>query len=289
MNIESRQQNGGSAPPEKASPQSGDFAMYYDEALTEITPYNATGEYFSRAKSRIDYTYGLFEDAVPNSSILDIGASPFYLLYRALEGGAKNCEGIFFSHDEHPIKDATKIYCQYGSIGLAHSNAEEDRLPFEDNSFDIVTACEILEHFDNFPSLLLREIGRILRPGGILCLTVPNVASATNIAKLILQKNIYSPYRPDSSGRHKHEYTYSQLKDLVKYMGFDLLRSGFLPFSTGRHAAVKSLYRGIHAIPMLKRYSPVLYVVARQPDPKPGIDANPPPQSIYRDALSIEV
>ncbi len=48
-------------------------------------------------------------------------------------------------------------------------------LPFEPNSFDAVVCIEVLEHlFD--PAVALREITRILKPGGLFVATVPNVA-----------------------------------------------------------------------------------------------------------------
>lgn len=46
-------------------------------------------------------------------------------------------------------------------------------LPFEDESFDVVVAGEVLEHV-RFPDLLLSEVGRVLTPGGTLVGSVPN-------------------------------------------------------------------------------------------------------------------
>jgi SAM-dependent methyltransferase len=51
-----------------------------------------------------------------------------------------------------------------------------ERLPFEASSFDGVVSIETIEHLEN-PWFFLRELSRILRPGGFLILSTPNVSS----------------------------------------------------------------------------------------------------------------
>ena len=51
------------------------------------------------------------------------------------------------------------------------------RLPFEDNSMDLVYACHILEHIHYLPELK-REFVRILKPGGAIFVVVPHYLSA---------------------------------------------------------------------------------------------------------------
>ena len=48
------------------------------------------------------------------------------------------------------------------------------RLPFDDNEFDAVLCFETVEHFPR-PEELVTELGRVIRPGGIMILSTPNV------------------------------------------------------------------------------------------------------------------
>jgi len=57
------------------------------------------------------------------------------------------------------------------NINLQLGNAEE--LKFEDESFNLIIACAVIEHVDN-PSKMLSECRRVLKKGGILILTSPN-------------------------------------------------------------------------------------------------------------------
>lgn len=48
-----------------------------------------------------------------------------------------------------------------------------NHLPFADNNFDIVTSVEVYEHVDK-PQVMLKEIKRVLKPGGILLISTAN-------------------------------------------------------------------------------------------------------------------
>jgi hypothetical protein len=87
-----------------------DFELFFDEALSQLTPYHARNNYVTKARDRIDRTFDLIKAEVPGRSILDVGASPFYLLYRAAQLGARECHGVYFAYDAHPLKEADRIY-----------------------------------------------------------------------------------------------------------------------------------------------------------------------------------
>lgn len=57
-------------------------------------------------------------------------------------------------------------------LGLSVVNASLTELPFDDNTFDLICAFDVIEHIED-DLLALREIRRCLRPGGKVLLTVP--------------------------------------------------------------------------------------------------------------------
>lgn len=70
-----------------------------------------------------------------------------------------------------------------------HSCVKADmnsRLPFPDEQFDAIGCIEGIEHIEN-PHLLVREANRLLRPGGMLYITTPNVLSIRSRLSYLLR------------------------------------------------------------------------------------------------------
>jgi SAM-dependent methyltransferase len=113
---------------------------------------------------------------------------------------------------------------------IDHFDAERDPFPYPDEHFDLVVAGEIIEHMSHDPMHLLLESRRVLREGGALLITTPNVSSITSVAKTLDghdNPQIFFLYeRPDANGTseigHVREYTAHELGEIVKAAGFEV-------------------------------------------------------------------
>lgn len=54
------------------------------------------------------------------------------------------------------------------------ANLNNEPLPYPDATFDVVTATEVIEHLEDFRRVV-REIHRVLKPGGVCILSTPNI------------------------------------------------------------------------------------------------------------------
>lgn len=83
------------------------------------------------------------------------------------------------------------------------ANLNIDPLPYADASFDLVTCTEVIEHLEHYRAAL-REMARVLRPGGVLVVTTPNVLNLRSRIRYLLFGfyNMFGPLRLDDDRHH---------------------------------------------------------------------------------------
>ncbi len=101
-------------------------------------------------------------------------------------------------------------------------DAEADAFPYEESQFDAVVCSEVLEHLRHDPLHMLSEINRVLRPGGLLVLTTPNIASHAALYRLLSGKHpqMWSQYYGAAGDRHNREYAPKEVERMLAEAGF---------------------------------------------------------------------
>jgi SAM-dependent methyltransferase len=166
--------------------------------------------------------------AAPNNEALELGANPYFITlmlmrfrgYRMTlanyfgEGARTGSQGI--------QRVSSAKYGESYDFTFDYFNAETDPFPYPDSKFDLVLYCEILEHLVGDPTRVLCEIHRVLKPGGSLLLTTPNVLNWHNLLRLATGRNIYDLYSGYGIyGRHNREYTPAEVMSLLDACGFE--------------------------------------------------------------------
>ena len=101
-------------------------------------------------------------------------------------------------------------------------------LPFPDGEFDLVLFMDVIEHLATPLKRVLREISRVLTPGGYLILETPNTASLINRVKAVFGKSVYAAnldywFNADQFFGHIREYTATELKWMLNQCGFECI------------------------------------------------------------------
>lgn len=160
------------------------------------------------------------------AKLLELGGNPYFisLLLKKFHRYDLSMANYFGSAEPRPEAEQTIHSEQYGethTFRYAHFNVEYDDFPYEDASFDGVLFCEILEHLTVNPTHTLNEIHRVLKPGGFVLVTTPNMLRWDHIWQLARGHNINDPYSGYGVyGRHNREYAPQEVIRLLQDCGF---------------------------------------------------------------------
>ena len=167
--------------PNSSVPAVSDVGDFYDKAgqfLQTLSGDNTHVGYweddsdlssFPEAQDKLTDLLGAKLDLHPGQRLLDVGCGLGRPALRLAEHLDVDVTGIAVSPWQ--IGQATRGAEQHGGAGQATFQlADAMSLPFDDDSFDAALALEVLIHVPDVP-LALREISRVLRPGGRLVMS----------------------------------------------------------------------------------------------------------------------
>lgn len=147
--------------------------------------------------------------------MLDIGCGTGANLEMLSEFGA--AEGV-------DVSTAALSFCRTRGLNQVKQGMAES-LPYDNNSFDLVTGLDVVEHLDD-DLKGLTEMWRVLRPDGRALIFVPAFMFLWGVQ--------------DDISNHRRRYTLAGIKDVLKRAGFEVERATyanitfFLPILTGR-------------------------------------------------------
>jgi glycosyltransferase involved in cell wall biosynthesis len=222
--------------PEKNLEQSVPAVEVPIEYIAEWTPSeNGSREYVKTHETRLEKTLAITPPGTESDRILEMGA--YLQITPALHTklGYGEVRGCYYGPaGESKHRTVTSETGETFSCEIDLFNAETDPFPYPAGHFKTVLCCELLEHLPTDPMYMMVEINRILKPGGSLVLTTPNIASARSIAGVLqgFHPQLFSTYmRPkegETDARHHREYTPSEIRQLLENSGFEvtLLETG---------------------------------------------------------------
>jgi len=188
--------------------------------------------YLETHKTRLEKTLEIIPPGGPGDRILEMGA--YLQITPALDsklgyGEVRGCYYGKLGRVDHRVVTSTEgesFECE-----IDHFDAEKDPFPYPDGHFSTVLCCELIEHLFEDPMHLMCEVNRILKPGGHLVLTTPNVAALRGISAILqgYHPGFFHAYiRPAESGevdaRHNREYTPREIHRLLENSGFEVAR-----------------------------------------------------------------
>ena len=192
-------------------------------------------EYVEAHTTRLEKTLAITPPGGPQDRILEMGAYLHITPALKTRLGYGEVRGCYYGpagRVDH--RAVTSVHGDSFECDIDLFDAEKDQFPYSDGYFSTVLCCELLEHLTADPMHMMTEINRVLKIGGHLVLTTPNIASLRAVAAILqgFHPMLFPAYiRPrdgETDARHNREYTARETQSLLENSGFEvtLLETG---------------------------------------------------------------
>ncbi len=134
--------------------------------------------------------------------------------------------------------DVAERYFKYKDFGIKWVHCDLSKhLNFPDNTFDYVLFLEVIEHLEN-PFAVVREISRVLKPGGSLYISTPNILNIGSRFRFLFEgcfdffrepvldySKVYEELYPGNlQNMHLIPWRYHELEYMLDRCGLDVTK-----------------------------------------------------------------
>lgn len=177
------------------------------------------------ARRRAAIANRLIPQSARSGCILDVGCGSYpYFLSRTAFANKFGIDQVIASDDNDASPSLDGVQLQHFNIAL------QDRIPFEDTTFHVVTMLAVFEHIPKDRLvILLNEIERVLKPGGQYILTTP-AGWADPILRLLTKIGMVSKVEIDE---HQDCYNHKKIRAILDSTKFNGKPLSFGSFELG--------------------------------------------------------
>jgi ubiquinone/menaquinone biosynthesis C-methylase UbiE len=144
------------------------------------------------------------------------------------------------------------------NVDVSFFNLKKWKIPFEDEQFDAVIACETFEHLNFNPLPVLCDVNRVIKKGGYLYVAMPNQSSWQRRVQQLRGKSVHNPVSDfvaqlnKNAGMlnslHWREYTMGETKEMLNYCGFEISRAYYINLSSDMLIGANFIKTGINRL-----------------------------------------
>lgn len=98
-------------------------------------------------------------------------------------------------------------------VRFCRADLDREPIPLETGTVDVGVALEVIEHLEN-PRALVRELARIVRPGGWVVVSTPNQLSALSVASLAITGQ-FAAFRDGAYPAHRTALVETDLRRIM--------------------------------------------------------------------------
>ena len=155
--------------------------------------------------------------------VLDVGCGAGVFGFTLKQRGTPEVHGIEL--DEAAGRQARELL-----DGVVVGDVETMELPFDDGYFNCIVFADLLEHLYD-PTAVLRKVARVLRPGGLMVMSIPNIRFYLTFAMLAAGR-----WKYEDAGimdrTHIRFFTAVEMRNMVRAAGLRVSRMRPLTAST---------------------------------------------------------